>query len=216
MSESFLPSNYVAPASGGFTKLEIGDNTYRIVTNPVFMWVAWDNKVVTRYPYFLNGAPSPKPVVAAGEGNSVNFTWAVGAYNYKTKNVEVLEISQKGLQQALEGYAKQQAWGHPSRYDIIINKSGTGLETKYSLRVNPPLPVTPEVSVAITETPIDLNQLLVNGGNPFLQAGGAPASTPQAPPQKVVTPENYVSGDPIPAGYVLDPAGALQKSGLPF
>lgn len=216
MSESFLPSNYVAPASGGFAKLEIGDNTFRIVTNPVLMWVAWENKVVTRTPYMLNGVVTTKPVVPTGDNNSVSFTWSLGVYNYKTKAVEVLDISQKGLQSAIEGYASQLAWGHPSKYDIIINKTGTGKETKYALRVNPPLPVSVEVSAAIADTPLDLNQLLVSGGNPFLNAGGSPASTQAAPAQKVVTPENYVTGDEIPQGFVLNPEGQLVKSGLPF
>lgn len=216
MSESFLPSGYVAPASGGFSKLEIGDNTFRIVTNPVLMWVAWENKVVTRTPYMLNGVVTQKPTVPAGDNNSVSFTWALGVYNYKTKAVEVLDISQKGLQSAIEGYAGQDAWGHPSKYDIIINKTGTGKETKYSLRVNPPMPVSVDVSAAIADTPLDLNQLLVSGGNPFLNSAGPPASTPQAPAQKVVTPENYVAGDPVPQGYAIDPNGSLIKSDLPF
>lgn len=216
MSESFLPSNYVAPASGGFAKLEIGDNTFRIVTNPVLMWVAWNNKVVTRTPYMVNGVVTPKPSVPSGEGNSVNFTWSLGVYNYKTKSVEVLDISQKGLQSGIESYAGQPAWGHPSKYDIIINKSGSGLETKYALRVNPPLPVAVEVSAAIADTPLDLNQLLVSGGNPFLNAAGSPASTAQAPAQKVVTPENYVAGDPVPQGYQIAPDGTLAKNDLPF
>ncbi len=217
MSESFLPQGYVAPASGGFAKIEQGDNPFRILSNPLLVWVAWNNKVVTRTLAYQNGALTEKPTVPAAEGNSVNFAWAVVVWNYKTSKIEILELTAKAVQTGIEGYAKDANWGHPSKYDVIIVKTGTGkLDTKYSLRTNPPQPVTDAIKVALAETPIDLNQLLVNGGNPFLNAAGSPASTPQAPPQKVVTPENYVAGDPIPQGYVLDPNGALTKSGLPF
>lgn len=215
--QSFLPSDYVAPASGGFSKIEQGDNPFRILSNPLLMWVRWENKVVTRFPYLVNGAVTEKPSVPSAEGNSVNFAWGLVVWNYKTSKVEVLELTAKAAQTAIEGYAKDANWGHPSKYDIIVVKTGTGkLDTKYSLKVNPPAPVTDAIRIAMTETPVDLNQLLISSGNPFVNASGAPTSTQQAPPQKVVTPENYVSGDAIPQGYVLSPEGTLIKSGLPF
>lgn len=219
-TDAFLPASYEAPTSGGFSKIEAGDNQFRILSNPLLMWVIWQGGTVRRVPYLTpEGTIVEKPIKGAGENDSVNHVWAVVAFNYKTSKVEVLEINSQVIIAALSKHAKDADWGHPKNYDIVITKTGSGKEgTKYTFTAKPHKPVTDAIKVSYTETPIDLNQLLVNGGNPFLQAGGSPASTPAATPAaKVVTPENWVIGDALPAGYKVSEDGkTLVKDDLPF
>lgn len=219
-NDAFLPAGYEAPTSGGFSKIEQGDNQFRILSNPLLMWVIWKNGTVKRIPYLTpEGAITEKPAKGSGVNDSVNHVWAVVAYNYKTRKIEVLEINSQMIIAALSKHAKDADWGHPKNYDIVITKTGSGKEgTKYQFTAKPHKPVSDDIKVAYTESPIDLNQLLVSGGNPFLQAGGAPASTPAATPAaKVVTPENWVLGDALPAGYKMGEDGkSIVKDDLPF
>jgi hypothetical protein len=218
--ESFLPASYVAPSSGGFSKIEAGDNKFRILSNPLLMWVVWSGGAVNRIQYLApDGSVVPKPANAGGDKDSTNHNWAVIAYNYKTEKIEILEISSQMVIASLKKHAEDTDWGHPKKYDVVITKTGSGKEgTKYSFTAKPHTEVSTKVKDAYVETPIDLNQLLVSGGNPFLQAGGTPASTPAAAPAaKVVTPDNWVYGDAEPAGYKVDmTTKLLVASDLPF
>ncbi|QCW20360.1 hypothetical protein [Flavobacterium phage FPSV-S1] len=218
-NDAFLPASYEAPTSGGFSKIEAGDNKFRILSNPLLMWVIWEGGNVRRVNYLNpDGSIVEKPSKGGGDNDSVNHVWGVVAYNYKTQKIEVLEINSQVIIASLSKHAKDADWGHPKNYDIVITKTGSGKEgTKYSFTAKPHKPVEEAIIVAYTETPIDLNQLLVNGGNPFLQSGGAPASTLAAPAAKVVTPENWVIGDPLPAGYKMNEDGkTIKKDDLPF
>lgn len=216
MENSFLPSGYVAPATGGYTSFEVGQTTFRVLSNPLMVWVVWENGAVRRVPY-----SEPQPVVAAGDKNSVQHGWCMVVWNYNKQCIEICEITQKTLQSGIKALADNPAWGHPSKYDIIVTKTGSGKEgTKYMLQSNPHSELSDAGKLAYTETPIDLNQLLVPGGNPFLPVSGAAAANVNHQPvqqqQKTVTPENWVAGDAVPAGFAIGSTGMLEKKALPF
>jgi len=217
----FLPQGYVAPvSSGGYTKLKAGQNRMRILSAPLLVWIEWRDGKPIRHPYTT---PDAKPAKGAGQKDSVNFAWAMIIWNYDTEKIEIFELDKVGCRTTLEGYAQNPKWGHPKEYDVIIEKTGSGQEnTKYTLTVDPKEPVSDNIVDAYTETPIDLNQLLVTNGNPFLQKQTAanPANVntqPAASAAKVVTPENWVAGDQVPAGHAVNPnTGMLEKKKLPF
>jgi hypothetical protein len=128
----------------------------------------------------------------------------------------VLELDKQAIIAALHKHAADADWGHPKQYDIVISKKGSGMETEYSFIAKPKKPVTQDIIDAYLATPIDLNQLLVENGNPFLSGGQTPESAgPVKETKKVVTPENWVKGDDIPDGYVADGDG-IKKKELPF
>jgi hypothetical protein len=217
----FLPQGYVAPvSSGGYTKLKAGKNRFRILSAPLLVWIEWRDGKPFRHQYTT---PDAKPPKGAGAKDSVNFAWAMIVWNYDTEKIEIFELDKVGCRTTLEGYATNPKWGHPKEYDIIIEKTGSGQEnTKYTLTVDPKEPVADHIVDAYTETPIDLNQLLIANGNPFLSKESAanPANVnaqPAATNAKVVTPENWLQGDALPAGYEVNvDTGALQKKALPF
>lgn len=214
-NESFIPQDYEAPSSGGgFTKLEQGENRFRILSSPLLMWVVWADKKCTRIIYKGDANKPDKP---SGENASVKHAWGLIVWNYQTNAVEVLELDKQTLITPLTSYAKDKDWGHPKNYDVIFKKEGSGKDgTKYSFIAKPHSPPSQEIIDAFVENPIDLNQLLIEGGNPFLSNGGTAASTtPAAQQAKTVTPENWVEGDPIPEGYEVKD-GKLNKKTLPF
>lgn len=209
---AFLPQGYEQPvSSGGYTKLEQGENRLRICSAPILCWTTWENKVCTR---ILYAGKDNKPATPAGEGNSVRHTWIIIAYNYTKKIIEIWEIDKQTIIADLIALCNDSDWGDPTLYDIKVTKIGTTKDnTKYSTIPCPKADVSNEVIEAYTTTPIDLNQMLIKDGNPFigLKPGATAASQPAATGTKVVTPVNWVPGDPLPFNekgkpYRIDPA----------
>ena len=221
MTNSFIPEGYSQPTSaGGFTKLEMGDNKFRILSSPVLMWLEWLDGKPTRHP-FVQGQPAPKK----GEGvkDSVKHAWGLIVWNYKTEKIEVLELDKAGVIAMLLSLANKPAWGHPKNYDVVITRKGAGMETEYITAPEPPSAVSDVIIEAYTENPVDLSQLFVNGGNPFIGKALAgnpenPNATPAQTSAKIVTPENWVAGDEIPAGFIINPIDGvgIVKKKLPF
>ena len=209
----FIPTDYEAPTGGGgFTKLQNGDNKMRILSSPLMLWTVWADKKVSRIQY--KGA-SNKPAKPAAENASVKHSWGLIIWNYATDAIEVFELDKQAIIGALTTYAKDPDWGHPKEYDIVINKSGSGMDTEYTFVAKPAKPVTDQIIEAYAANPVDLAQLLVENGNPFLSNGGASESKePASKASKIVTPENWTDGDPVPKGYKVV-NGALVKD-LPF
>ncbi|MCK4500610.1 hypothetical protein KAU11_08930 [Candidatus Babeliales bacterium] len=219
--DAFIPQGYEAPVNaGGYTKLELGDNLFRILSNPFMLWLSWTDGQPSRVPY----DPKNKPAKGAGQKDSVKHSWGLIVWNYKTKQIEVFELDKQDIINGLVSYAQNPKWGHPKLYDIVINKTGSGLETEYKLVVEPHSDPSKEIVDAFIANPIDLRQLLVKDGNPFLQS--APAAAPQGVPVpqdvKPATPEQafgatpqWVAGQPIPEGFEDNGAGGIKKK-MPF
>lgn len=212
----YLPAGYEVPTSGGgYTKLEAGENRLRIVSKPLFMWIVWEDGKVTRLPYNGPDSKPAKPTKTPKDG--VKHAWAVIAYNYRTKEIEVFEIDKASIQADLVALIKSADWGAPKQYDVIITKKGSGMDTEYKTLPCPKTAPSQELVQSFTDTPINLDNLLVKDGNPFLANAGSKANTQtQQTAAKVVTPENWVAGDKIPDGYVVGSGGRLEANKLPF
>jgi len=216
----FIPAGYQQPTSaGGFTKLENGENKFRILSSPLLMWLEWRDGKPIRHPFKQGEA---KPQKGNDQKDSVKHGWGLIVWNYKTQKIEVFELDKQDVISSLLALAEKPAWGHPKKYDIVITKKGSGMDTEYMTTPEPPSEPSDAIIEAYTETPIDLNQLLVSGGNPFISKNVAADPTnvnaqPQTTNEKVVTPDNWVAGDQVPAGYVVDSeTGKLKKKDLPF
>ena len=69
--------------------------------------------------------------------------WAFVAWNFDTKAVEILEITQTTIQTAMEELIHSEEWGDPLGYSTTVNRKGENLETKYSI-VPSPAQATPD------------------------------------------------------------------------
>ncbi len=88
-------------------------------------------------------------------------------WNYQSKNVEILQITQRGIQESLLNYLHDVDFGEPKGYDIVIKRDGEGLETKYQVLAKPPKALDKDIAQAYEDKdPIDLTKLY-EGGNPF-------------------------------------------------
>ncbi len=97
----------------------------------------------------------------------VKHFWAMIVWNYETSRLEILEITQKGIQEAIRVLSTKKGWGSPVlTYDISIDKSGTGIETEYTVNPIPPAPSETVILDAIKNEEINLNALFY-GADPF-------------------------------------------------
>lgn len=161
----FMPDEYEVPKTvSGYAKLEDGDNKFRILSKPIIGWVDWKDQKPVRFA--MNNKPE-KPFDPAKE---IKHFWAVIAWNCVAQRLQILEITQGGLQKKIIELSDNADWGAPYKYDITITKEGTGLKTKYSLVPSPPKPISEEIIEAFKAKPIQLD-LLFTSDDPFIPKG---------------------------------------------
>ncbi len=166
--------NYEVPKSQGkYVKFEQGDNKFRILEKPIFGWEAW----TTPDSENPNGKPvrfkfNEKPTDLRNfKGQNVKHFWAMPVWNFKLESVQVLEITQKTIQQAIESLARNEDWGSPLEYNITINQQGKDLETKYIVNPSPHTELKEEAVEAwkgVKEAGFNINNLF-DGEDPFVE-----------------------------------------------
>ena len=199
---AFFQPDYTpsAAGNGNYTKTQPGANRLRILpVAPLQGWLYWNtDKKCLRFP--LGQKPSSTPGIQDGE--TLKEFLACAVYNYDTKAIEVWEITQKQIINALYAYAQHDDYGDPANYGLTVTKTGSGKETKYSVVAGVPKPLPAEIQQLADETPLNLRALL-DGGSPF---DAAPAAAPA--PMKVAPKAAAKKAEPAMAG--------MSDSDLPF
>jgi hypothetical protein len=137
LADEFLPKDYELPASNSFMKFIVGKNKFRILsslTTGYEYWTTEDKPVRSKVEF--TETPNIKTDPKTGK-QSVNHFWAVVVYNYATEAIQILEITQKGIQKYILGLVNDPDWGKPQGYDLVVNKEGEGFATKYTVAANP-------------------------------------------------------------------------------
>jgi len=173
---AFLPTDYKAPPSNSrYMKFIDGENNFRILSSPVVGWSYWDKTLDgntnIRLPYTQEAYKKAVEFASRNpkqEDRDVKHFWAMAVWNYANDRVEILEITQKGIQVTLTELSKKKGWGNPVKtYDISIDKSGTGLKTEYAVTAIPPEKLSDAILKEIDSTYINLDALFVLDGDPF-------------------------------------------------
>ena len=166
---TFLPKDYEVPESGnGYMRLEQGENKFRILSaHPIIgteVWVA--QKDGSKKPVRIRTDEEiPRDIIC--EGAPKHF-WAMVVWNYKKNLVQILQLTQKSILGAVSGLIKNEDWGDPHAYDIIINRKGEGLETEYSVMPTPKKDLAKEVVEQWQELESKIKlEALYEGEDPF-------------------------------------------------
>ena len=173
---SFLPSGFEIPTTSNYMKFEEGDNTFRILGSFVDgtaimgteFWVTVDSK---RKPRRLPmGQPVPVAEIEVNpETNEVDLPkhfWAMPVWNYKDKKVQILEITQKTIQQAIKSLSENPKWGQPQEYDLVVTRIKENGKTSYTVTPDPKEPISDEIAKAYTDITINIKALF-KGDDPF-------------------------------------------------
>lgn len=171
-----FPSNYTPPvaseASGNYTKIKDDPVKLRILSEAVTGYVYWtnDNKPVRMMVY-----PQSTPNIR--EDSKPKHFWAFKVWNYTTQQVEVWEISQASIRDALWAYWEdKEDYGDLRNFPIKVSKTGKGLDTKYSVIAGKARELESEIEQISANTPVNLFALF-DGGNPFKPNENELAST---------------------------------------
>jgi hypothetical protein len=166
---NFLPKDYEVPAGkSNYMRFEIGENKFRILSSPILGYEGWNtDKDGSRKP-IRHRVDEEFPIDEVDDPEQVKHFWAMPVWNYGAKMVQILEITQKGIQRTLRALAKDPEWGSPLGYDISIVRTGEGLNTEYETIPSPPKLVDKKIKEAYELRKINL-EALYDGEDPFVE-----------------------------------------------
>lgn len=164
MSDFFPTENYEVPKSpSNYMRFEDGINRFRVLGKAIlgYEYFTKDNK-----PVRSKDAPEEVPADMKDDGKIKHF-WAFPVWNYQENRVQVLELTQKSIQNAIKALIDNPKWGDPYNYDIAVTKTGKNLDTEYNVQGEPPIgPVDKEIKDKYENLDINLSALYSNG-DPF-------------------------------------------------
>jgi len=172
----FTPDKFAESQVGNYMKFEDGQNRIRILEKPITGYVYWEDAEGNLVPKNEMAGKGGKPVrVKSWEGltnaqrGAMKGFAAMVVWNYKAEKVQILEVKQVGIMNALEALSLSKSWGDVTSFDIVITKTRTGInptDVEYSVMPEPKEPVSKEIKEAYKEANIDL-KALYRGADPF-------------------------------------------------
>ena len=164
----FLPDGYALPEK--YYTFKDGENRFRIVANAIVGNEYWNelNKPVRQ----RMGKPiniADLRVEKDGSQTMPKHFWAFPVLDLDDNQIKVLQIKQKGLQKSIKDLSASKAWGSPLGYNLVVNKTGSGMTTEYTVMPEPKedLPEFAQKQFKqMVEGGFDLDRLY-DGGDPF-------------------------------------------------
>lgn len=162
----FLDSTYEVPQKpSNYMKFVSGENKFRFLTSPILGWETWKEEPDGGRKPIRHKMDEPFDVSEV-EPEQIKHFWAAVVWNYVEKRVQILEITQKGIQKSLRALARSKDWGSPLGYDILVTKTGEKLETEYQVNPVPPKPLEKEIEEGLGAVSVNL-EALYKGDDPF-------------------------------------------------
>jgi hypothetical protein len=172
----FTPDKFAESQVGNYMKFEDGQNRIRILEKPITGYVYWEDAEGNLVPKNEMAGKGGKPVrVKSWEGltnaqrGAMKGFAAMVVWNYQAERIQILEVKQVGIMNALEALSLSKSWGDVTTFDIVITKTRTGInptDVEYSVMPEPKEPVSKEIKEAYKEAHIDL-EALYRGEDPF-------------------------------------------------
>lgn len=164
---TFLDPNYKVPQSNkNYFKFQQGNNDFRIMSSAIVGYIYWtEDKKPVRLREMWKKKPTDIRVEKNGSYSTKHF-WSFIVWNYEMNCIQIMEITQKTIMNAIKALVDNSKWGSPTEYDVTISKVGEGLETEYSVVPNPKTDVQQEILDEFKAKPANL-ELLFENGDPF-------------------------------------------------
>jgi len=168
---SFLPKDYKEPSVSNYMRLSDGENRFRVLSSAIVGMEYWKQVGESRKPIRKRqGEAIPVGELEVNQNTQElekpKHFWAFVVYNYQEEAIQILEITQKTIQQAMSAYVNNPKWGDPKEYDFIITRTGEKFDTVYTVTVDPKETLNKGITQLYKDMNIDLDQLFL-GGDPF-------------------------------------------------
>jgi hypothetical protein len=123
---TFLQENYTAPAqTGNYLKFKDWTIKFRILSDAITWWLDRDDKKPIR--------TKDKPESSIDPTRPAKHFRAFAVYNYDDKAIQICEVTQRSIQQAIMTLYKDEDFGDPKGYDIKVTRTWKELDTKYQV-----------------------------------------------------------------------------------
>ncbi len=170
-NSGFLPAGYEVPkAPTKYLKMKENKKyTFRIMSKPVIGWEYWTEDQKGRKPHRVVGYDEvpEKYINPVNKKDRVKHFWAFVIWNRDDELVQIMDITQTTIQDAIKRYAQDPDWGTPvNSYDLVVEREDNNGFVEYSVTAKPPKPTEEHVEAIIDATYVDL-QALYKGEDPF-------------------------------------------------
>lgn len=163
----FLPKGYEIPDKGGsYMKFVKGENRFRILGSPILGYEGWKTDDEGRNRPIRKRMTETHSVTEVDDPEKIKHFWALPVYNYQAEAIQILEITQKGIQKSLKSFASDSDWGNPREYDLVVVRDGDGMETSYEVMPKPKKEIDAGILKTYTDMAINLDALF-DGADPF-------------------------------------------------
>lgn len=126
-----------------------------------------------RYPMKPEESDLPSTVKMDDSGRpQLKRFLATLVWDYQNEDFRILQITQKSIIGDLNKYVKDPDYGDPQGYDIKLTRTGSGIDTEYSVVASPPKDMPKAIQQAYEEFYCDLNALFA-GEDPFKDPSAA-------------------------------------------
>lgn len=172
----FMPEDYKVPSTSRYMKFSAGANKFRILGSfndqtAIMGMEYWKSTTDGgRKPIrVIMGTPIPITELEEKEDGELDMPkhfWALPVYNYQEGMMQILEITQKTIMNAIKDLSRNKKWGNPAEYDIVVTKTGEKFETKYTVMPDPKEEMSDAVKEAKKSTKINIVALF-SGDDPW-------------------------------------------------
>jgi len=130
-------------------------------------WEAWDqDNKPHREPYEL-GKPCSRELKDIDRNANPKLFWMFTVFHVDEERAKVFAVTQRTIKDPILAYAKNPKWGDPRSYIIEIGRTGSGMETEYTVIAEPPIEEPDQKIIDVmNEAAIDL-RVIFDDGNPF-------------------------------------------------
>ena len=157
---TFGDKDYQLPSNSPFMRMEEGKNRFRIL-----------GEIATGYEQWVSGDDGYEVTRVKEDdddelGVNKRYFIATTVYNYSEKKIQALILPQRGLIKSLLELIRDEAWGDPKEYDLVVTREGSGKTTTYSLTPQPKKAIDPSLIKDFNPKKVDLNRIY-DGESPF-------------------------------------------------
>lgn len=149
-SNQLSSSKYEQQESIDYFKIQEGNNILRIVGKPSKVEIHWEDTTDGgKRKIVCPGAGCP----ICAKGSRPKSRYECKVLDRRDGAVKMMDVGNSVISQ-IQAYAKDPDWGDPTKYDIKIERTGKGIDTRYNVMAGKNSdPLTDEQLKAVEEFP---------------------------------------------------------------
>ncbi len=137
--------------SNSFLRLQEGDNTVRVLGNPVQAYVHWLDLPNGKKQKVNSPISDPELVRRLEEaGFPKKATWFLRVLDRSDQTFKILEVGPQ-IYRGIKALYENKKWGPVSKYDITIKKGKKGTNPLYNVSPDPAEPLPSELKAQLAE-----------------------------------------------------------------